>query len=163
LTRGGFWEHAVLYQTFPWLFDYWRRLTTKLAGEYAPLLLIAVALVGRALRGWGRRLWAAGRRWPAAHLALPLPVVYAGAAAGSTLLQAGYAEANYNHLLDLFPALCWLVGLGIGDLGFGVDQVGARGPGSAVRAETAASPNALDITPTSATASRQNPKSQIPN
>ena len=37
-------------------------------------------------------------------------MLYALAATGSLMIQAGYAEGNYNHLLDIFPPLIWLLG-----------------------------------------------------
>ena len=110
VSRGGFWQHAIVYQALPWLFDFWRRLAGRLAGEYWPLLLIALAVCALALAEWIPRLRQARAR--AADLAPPLVAVYAAAALGSVMIQAGYVGANYNHLLDLCPPLVWLTGAG---------------------------------------------------
>ena len=114
LSGGGFWDHAITYQTYPWLTEFWRRLMGRLAGEYWPLLLIGLLVALPVLGGWLGR--ACGRPVPARawqRLDLPLAVVYLGAASGSVMIQAGYSGANYNHLLDLFPPLIWLVGRGL--------------------------------------------------
>jgi len=111
LSGGGFWQHALVYQEYPWLPSTWQRVIGKLVGEYTPLLLLGGGVVALALIELARRLRTEGRRW--ASLELPLPVVYVGAATGSVMIQAGYSGANYNHLLDIFPPLLWLVGYGL--------------------------------------------------
>jgi hypothetical protein len=108
LSRGGFWEHAIVYQTFPWTLDYWRRLMGRLSGEYGALTLIGAVVALWGLGGWLRRL--RGANLLRDNLELSLPVLYALAATGSLMIQAGYAEGNYNHLLDIFPPLIWLLG-----------------------------------------------------
>ena len=143
LSGGGFWDHAITYQTYPWLAEFWRRLLGRLAGEYWPLLLIGGLVAGPLLGGWLERLGRAAQAWRVSglraiaatitergalvrvltvagatdratrDLTLPLAVVYLGAATGSVMIQAGYAGANYNHLLDLFPPLIWLAGRGL--------------------------------------------------
>jgi hypothetical protein len=158
ISRGGFWQHAITYQQYPWLLRFWQRLGGRLVGEYWPLLLIGGAAVIWAVWG-GWRLWrpGPGTRDPApasggqvaddhehpapasiehathsaSHSAFRVPqsalvpvpgpwalaVLYAGAATGSVMIQMGYAGANYNHLLDIFPPLCWLLGGALGYLG----------------------------------------------
>ncbi len=113
LSGGGFWDHAIVYQTYPWLAEFWRRLVSRLAGEYWPLLISGALVAGPPLGAWlGRLAQTASRRaWPTPGL--PLAVVYLGAATGSVMIQAGYSGANYNHLLDLFPPLIWLTGRGL--------------------------------------------------
>ncbi|MDQ2806163.1 MAG: hypothetical protein M3Z04_04475 [Chloroflexota bacterium] len=116
LSARGFWDHAIVYQTYPWLTEFWRRLMGRLAGEYWPLLLIGALVAGPLLGGWLGRLRRAARARAWQQLDLPLVVVYLGAATGSVMIQAGYSGANYNHLLDLFPPLIWLVGRGLAGL-----------------------------------------------
>jgi 4-amino-4-deoxy-L-arabinose transferase-like glycosyltransferase len=111
VSRGGFWQHAIVYQALPWLFDFWRRLASRLAGEYWPLLIWALAVCALALVEWAPRLRHTRER--PAGVAPPLVAVYAAAALGSVMIQAGYVGANYNHLLDLCPPLIWLAGRGL--------------------------------------------------
>jgi hypothetical protein len=108
VSRGGFWEHAIVYQTFPWALSDWRRVIGRLTGEYGALTLIAGVVALWGLGGWLRRL--RGANLVRDNLELALPMLYALAATGSLMIQAGYAGANYNHLLDIFPPLIWLLG-----------------------------------------------------
>lgn len=126
LTKMGYYNHIIGYQLVPWNFDDMARRLGRVIGDHPVLIVIALGyllwcaytLVRAGLDAKGRARWLALHRVIAGWL-FPLYLVVTVA----SLFTIGAYQGNYNLVLDFFPPLLIITGLGLAHLVGALERV----------------------------------------